>query len=207
MTKKQTATVIESVVGRAVPLPGDDIDTDRIIPARFLKEISFENMGTYLFQDERFDTAGVKKQHPLNDPRYKHANILVVGQNFGCGSSREHAPQAIKRYGFDAIIGESFAEIFAGNCKAIGIPVVRASHQDIQALTAHIKQNPETMITINLESKRIRYFEETFLIDMPDPQRESFLKGTWNVLELLKEHVSEIHDTAQSLPYINGFEK
>ncbi len=197
--------VIESIMGTAVPIEGDDIDTDRIIPARFLKEISFENMGAYLFYDERYDRNNIKKSHPLNEPRFEHATILVVGNNFGCGSSREHAPQSIKRYGIQAIIGESFSEIFAGNAKAIGMPVVTATKAEITALTDSVKKNSKLQITLNLVSKRVRYGEESFLINMPDPQRESFLKGTWNVLELLKSHVNEVQDTAKQLPYISGF--
>ena len=193
---------IESIIGHAAPLPGDDIDTDRIIPARYLKEISFENMGNYAFIDERFDEDGVKKKHPLNDPRYANPSILIVGKNFGCGSSREHAPQAIKRFGINAIIGESFAEIFAGNCKAIGLPVVCADAPSIEALTQHVKQRPDTTITINLVSKRVRYFEEAFPIQLPDPQRESFISGNWDVLGLLKANETKIDALASSLPYI-----
>ena len=192
---------IESIIGSGIPLLGDDIDTDRIIPARFLKEISFENMGKYVFKDERFDSDGVKKAHSFNDPRYEKGSILIVGKNFGCGSSREHAPQAIFRYGVRAIIGESFAEIFSGNCKAIGLPAVRASQRDIETLVSFVKKRPETPITINLVSKRVRYFEESFLIDIPAPQRESFLTGTWNVLSLLKENNLQISKVAQNLPY------
>tara|TARA_A100001015_G_scaffold313054_1_gene419435 strand:- start:4880 stop:5491 length:612 start_codon:yes stop_codon:yes gene_type:complete len=192
---------IDSVIGNGIPLLGDDIDTDRIIPARFLKEISFDNMGNYVFMDERFESSGVKKAHPLNDPRYEKGSILIVGKNFGCGSSREHAPQAIFRYGVKAIIGESFAEIFSGNCKAIGLPAVRASQKAIESLVEFIKKRPDTPITINLVSKRVRYFEESFLIDIPEPQRESFLTGTWNVLGLLKENTDQINKVAMSLPY------
>ncbi len=193
--------VIESVIGKALPLVLDDIDTDRIIPARFLKEITFENMGQYAFIDERQESSGEKNDHPFNKVDYKNAKILLVGKNFGCGSSREHAPQALKRYGIQAIIGESFAEIFAGNCKAIGLPVVYANKDDIKTLEAYIIKHPETRVTLNLVSNRVRYFEESFLISMPTPQRESFLKGTWNVLELLKKQSVEIDILHNSLPY------
>ena len=179
--------VIESVMGTAVPVLGDDIDTDRIVPARFLKEVSFEKMGDYLFIDERQDQEGQSKDFIIDQPNYAGASILIVGKNFGCGSSREHAPQAIKRFGFKAIIGESFAEIFAGNCKAIGVPVVRATKDDILKLVQQIEKNPKTQVTVNLVSKRVQFFEDSFLVEMPDPQRESFLKGTWDVLALLKE--------------------
>lgn len=193
--------IIDSVIGTGVPIEGDDIDTDRIIPARFLKEISFENMGKYAFVDERFDEKGMQKTHPFNEPQFEGASILIVGKNFGCGSSREHAPQALKRYGIQAIIGESFAEIFSGNCKAIGVPVVRASRSDLQAIAAFIRQHPKTRITINLVSKLVRYFEESFPIMIPDPQRASFLTGTWSVLDLLKQQTKQVDALASSLPY------
>jgi len=193
---------IEAIIGKGVPVLGDDIDTDRIIPARFLKEISFKNMGKYAFADERFDEKGIQKHHPFNEPRFSDATILIVNKNFGCGSSREHAPQALLRYGIKAIIGESFSEIFAGNCKAIGLPVMKASEIEIVNLAKHIKQHPAATITINLASKRVRYFEETFIIDMPDPHRESFLTGTWNVVELLNQNSNKIDALANTLPYI-----
>ena len=192
---------IESVIGKAIPMVLDDIDTDRIIPARFLKEITFENMGEYAFIDERQDSDGNLKNHPFNDKQFQHASILLVGKNFGCGSSREHAPQALQRYGIKAIIGESFAEIFAGNCKAIGLPVVYATRAEIKQCEAFITKHPDTTVTINLVSKRVRYFEESFLINMPDPQRESFLKGTWNVLDLLKKNDPLIANLDADLPY------
>ena len=192
---------IESIMGTAVPVLGDDIDTDRIIPARFLKEISFDNMGKYVFMDERFNEDGIKKPHPLNDPRYDHASIMLVGKNFGCGSSREHAPQSIKRSGINAIIGESFAEIFSGNCKAIGLPAVCASQDDILTLVDFIKKRPDTPVTLNLVAKRVRYFEEAFSIQLPDPQRDSFLSGTWNVLGMLKENDDKIDRLEKELAY------
>jgi len=192
---------IESVSGKAMPLLLDDIDTDRIIPARFLKEITFENMGKYAFIDERQDSAGNQKDHPFNDMRFQGASVLLVGKNFGCGSSREHAPQALKRYGIKAIIGESFAEIFAGNCKAIGLPVVHAQRSEISACAAFISQKPDTVVSIDLVSKRVRYFEESFLVSMSDPQRESFLTGTWSVLDLLKKNQSQIDQLEANLPY------
>ena len=147
------------ISGKAVPIRGNDIDTDRIIPARFLKEITFNNMGNYLFYDERFNEDGTQKDHPINNPKYSEANIMVVGNNFGCGSSREHAPQSIMRYGITAIIGESFSEIFKGNCKAIGVPVVTASKDIIDQLQTQIESEPNTQFRINIETKTIQYID------------------------------------------------
>ena len=132
--------------GRGIPLPGDDIDTDRIIPARYLREITFETLGRYAFYDVRFDEKGNRKEHPLNDPRFAGGNILIVNRNFGCGSSREHAPQSLMRMGIAAFIGESFAEIFSGNCTALGLPAVRVSHQDAQELQALVNADPAAAI-------------------------------------------------------------
>lgn len=194
---------IEAITGTAIPLFYDDIDTDRIIPARYLKEISFKNMGKYAFYDERFDTTGVKKNHPFNDPRFNNGSILLVGKNFGCGSSREHAPQALQRFGITAIIGESFAEIFAGNCKALGLPTIVAAEPDIAACVAYIKKRPHSQLMINLVSKRVRYFEESFPLYLPDSQRASFINGHWNVLSLLKQNNDRIAKLSRSLPYLN----
>jgi len=188
-------------MGTAVPVLGDDIDTDRIVPARFLKEVSFEKMGEYLFIDERVDAQGCSKNFIIDRSEFVDASILIVGKNFGCGSSREHAPQAIKRFGFKAIIGESFAEIFAGNCKAIGIPVVRADKQDIDKLVQQIEKNPKTQVVVNLVSERVQFFEDSFLVHIAPPQRESFLKGTWDVLALLKERSELVKTLSDQLYY------
>jgi 3-isopropylmalate/(R)-2-methylmalate dehydratase small subunit len=145
------------IKGRAVPIRGEDIDTDRIIPARFMKSITFEGLGQYLFYDERFDEAGNPKPHPLNDPRYQGATILLVESGFGSGSSREHAPQAIKRAGFKAIIGESFAEIFFGNAIAIGLPAVTLAPEDLAVLFQAVEANPELEVEIDLVSKEVRF--------------------------------------------------
>ena len=144
------------VEGRGIPLPGDDIDTDRIIPARYLREITFESLGKYAFYDERFDEAGAEKpwptgdkrelKHPLNDPRFQGGAILVVGRNFGCGSSREHAPQSLMRMGITAFIGESFAEIFSGNCTALGLAAARVSHEDALAISGMVEHDPGAII-------------------------------------------------------------
>lgn len=194
-------TVITTLSGKGCPIVGNDIDTDRIIPARFLKEITFENMGHYLFYDVRFDQNETPKTHTLNEMRYKDASIMVVNDNFGCGSSREHAPQAIMRYGFKAIIGESFAEIFAGNCSQIGVPVVTADAGDIATLQSALETDPTLDITLDLTTKTAQFGNTTFPIEIPESRREAFIQGTWNVLELLKQNTNAIQTLESQLPY------
>lgn len=192
---------IINIEGRGVSVLGNDIDTDRIIPARFLKEITFEKMGDYLFVDERFDQEGKEKGHPLTNPIYKGATIMVVGQNFGCGSSREHAPQAIKRFGFNAIIGESFAEIFAGNCKAIGVPTIRVSASQREEISTIIESSPTETISIDIQTSLITIAKKTWKATIPTAHQESFLQGTWNVIHLLRENSPLTKKVSQQLPY------
>lgn len=194
-------TIITQVSGSAVPVPGADIDTDRIIPARFLKEISFDNMGNYLFYDVRFNADQSPKEHPLNDTKYLDASIMIVGRNFGCGSSREHAPQAIHRYGINAIIGESFAEIFAGNCKAIGMPLVTADKETLDTLSELVSKNPKLELKIDIQAKTVTCDGKIYQVDMSSSHRESFLKGYWNVLSLLKENSEKTKALSENLYY------
>jgi len=189
--------------GTAVPIRGDEIDTDRIVPARFLKEITFEKMGEYLFFDSRFSSSNEKLDHPLNDPKYKGATILIVGKNFGCGSSREHAPQSIVRYGIWAIIGESFAEIFSGNCKALGLPTVTVSPEDISKLFKVTESKPSTEYTIDLVRKTIRFNSTTLPLDMPEARRKALLEGIWSSTNMLKANSHLVRETAGRLPYIH----
>ncbi|RAP32944.1 3-isopropylmalate dehydratase small subunit [Candidatus Marinamargulisbacteria bacterium SCGC AG-439-L15] len=195
------SAIRDKVVGRAVPIRGNELDTDRIIPARYLKEITFEHMGDYLFYDERFNQDGSEKDYPLNDVRFKGASIMVVENNFGCGSSREHAPQAILRHGFQALIGESFAEIFAGNCKALGMPALTASKSDIARLLTHIESYPEVELTLDVALKTVHFGEETINLDLHDARRQAFLEGTWDELSLLKGNVDKITEVTNRLPY------
>src|SRR5499433_3604072 len=150
---------ITKITGTAVPIKGNDIDTDRIIPARYLKEVTFARMGDYPFFDERFDASGKKKDHPLNDPEYNGASVLFVNKNFGCGSSREHAPQALYRFGIQAIVGESFAAIFAGNCTIMGVPAVTVSAKEMEQLMKSVEDNPQTWFTVDIENKKITFGE------------------------------------------------
>ncbi len=193
------------VSGRGIPLPGDDIDTDRIIPARYLREITFEALGKYAFQDERFDEAGKPKPHPLNDPRWKGGAILVVGRNFGCGSSREHAPQSLMRMGIAAFIGESFAEIFSGNCTALGLPAVRVSHGDAGTIAGLVEADPGAAITIDLDAQAVTVAGRRFSFTMPEADRRSLLTGEWDSTSVLLAQRDAIKAAAARIPYVSGF--
>lgn len=191
----------ERLSGFAVPIVGDDIDTDRIVPARFLKEITFENMGKYLFHDVRYDENGAKKQHILNEVRYSKASIMIVNKNFGCGSSREHAPQAILRAGFSVILGESYSEIFLGNCMAIGIVAVTMAEKDIADLQRQIESDPSVIVSVNLLEKRVELNQSAYEIRISEPRRQAFLSGTWDTLTVLKKNQTLIKEMDKQLPY------
>jgi len=195
------------VQGRAIPLPGDDIDTDRIIPARYLREITFESLGQYAFQDERFDEKGAPRQHPLNDPRFTGGAILLVNRNFGCGSSREHAPQSLMRMGIQAFIGESFAEIFSGNCTALGLPAVRVSAEDAQALMGIVQADPKVVVAIDLSAGSITASGRRFPFTMPESDQRSLASGDWDSTAVLLSNAKDIRATAARIPYVNGFSR
>ncbi len=201
---------ITKIEGTAIPVEGNDIDTDRIIPARYLKEITFTSMGNYPFYDERFDTDGNSKGHPFDDPRFQGASILLVNKNFGCGSSREHAPQALMRWGIKAVVGESFAEIFAGNCTMLGIPVVTASATHVQELMEQTKSSPQTAVVIDLEHQEIRYGaapEPTRIgLEIPESRLKAFMHGTWDSTGILLSNAEKTKAVAERLPYISGFD-
>ncbi len=187
--------------GRAVPLRGEDIDTDRIIPARFMKSITFEGLGQYLFHDERFDEKGNPKPHPLNDPRYQGATILLVEAGFGSGSSREHAPQAIKRAGFRAIIGESFAEIFFGNATAIGLPCVSLAPEDLAVLFQRVEQDPNLEVEIDLVNKEVRFGDKVAPLFLREEAREALVEGLWDPIGELLEAGELLDQFDRRLPY------
>jgi 3-isopropylmalate/(R)-2-methylmalate dehydratase small subunit len=195
------------VSARGLPLPGDDIDTDRIIPARYLTAVTFTDLGSHAFADERFDEGGRMRTHPFNDPRYQGAGILIVNKNFGCGSSREHAPQSLMRWGIQALIGESFAEIFSGNCTAIGIPAVRADRSAVDRLMEIVSRDPDALITIDLESKEISVLEECFPCDMPEGDRKMLSSGRWDTTGVLLANLPLIRETAARIPYLRGFSR
>jgi len=192
---------IISIIGRGIPLPGDDIDTDRITPARFLKAITFDGIEKALFCDERENTP----DHPIDNPAFKGGNILFVGKNFGSGSSREHAPQALKRFGIDALVGVSFAEIFAGNCFAIGVPVVTVLAEELESLMSQTLEYPEILYELNLEKKEIFFGDSSISIDIQENQRSSFLNGNWDMLQNLMSNLPKAREVTDELPYCNDF--
>jgi 3-isopropylmalate/(R)-2-methylmalate dehydratase small subunit len=196
---------ITKVSGTALPMRGNDIDTDRIIPARYLKEVTFARMGEYPFFDERFDGAGKKQDHVFNDPEYRGASILFVNKNFGCGSSREHAPQALYRFGLKAIVGESFAAIFAGNCTIMGVPTVTVATPDMEQLMKSVEEAPRTEYTIDLEAKTLAYAGRKIAIDLPETYRSALTSGSWDSTSLLRANLEQVKQTAAKLPYINHF--
>lgn len=193
---------ITEVKGRGVYVPGDEIDTDRIIPARFMKCVTFDSMGEYLFYDVRKNEDGSDKAHPLNDPRFKEASILLTGENFGCGSSREHAPQAIYRYGFRGIVAESFAEIFFGNCTTLGIPCFIAAKEDIKAIAAAIEEDPSVEITLDVVNERICFGERSVTAVIRESAHKALVAGTWDMIGELREGLSEVSKLVAGLPYI-----
>jgi 3-isopropylmalate/(R)-2-methylmalate dehydratase small subunit len=193
---------ITQVSGSAVYVPGSDIDTDRIIPARFMKCITFDGLGEYLFYDVRKNADGSDKEHPLNDPRFKGASILLSGVNFGCGSSREHAPQAIYRYGFRAVVAESFAEIFFGNCTTLGIPCAVAAAADLQRLRDAIEKNPQLTVTVDVEKNRVFFGDENFTVNIAETARDALTSGKWDPIADLLEGESAVAATADALYYM-----
>ena len=198
-----TEKTVTSVTGTAVPVRGNDIDTDQIVPARFLKEVTFDNMGEYAFYDVRRDDDGSLNDHPFN--RYTNASILVVNQNFGCGSSREHAPQALMRWGIDGLIGESFAEIFAGNCQALGIPTATANHETVEWIMEQVEADPTLEISIDVEAETATVGNEPVDVTINDSQREALLQGIWDTTALMKSYMDEVRQTANEMPYLNDF--
>ena len=191
---------ITRVSGRALPLRGHDIDTDRIIPARFLVAVSFEGLEKHVFEDDRKDGG-----HPFDAPQYQGARVLFVNRNFGCGSSREHAPQAIRRKGFRAVVGESFSEIFFGNSVALGMPCVSGSPADVARLQAVIEDTPGVEIAIDIESQQLQCGDWRMAISLPPAARESFVDGTWDATGLLLDRFEEVEATLARLPYVNGW--
>lgn len=193
---------ITQIAGRGVYVPGDDVDTDRIIPARFMKCVTFDGLGEYAFYDERKTADGKDKPHPLNEKRYEGASILLAGSNFGCGSSREHAPQALYRFGFRAIIAESFAEIFFGNSITLGMPCVIMEGGDIRALAAMTEKDPPMEITIDLTEKKVSAGDMDFPARIADHAHEALVSGKWDAIADLLEGADEVKSLSSRLPYM-----
>jgi 3-isopropylmalate/(R)-2-methylmalate dehydratase small subunit len=189
------------IAGRGIPVPGNDIDTDRIIPARFLKEVTFESMGEHAFEDAKRQNP----EHPFNQKVYQGAAVLVVGQNFGCGSSREHAPQALMRWGIRAIVGGSFGEIFFGNCVMLGIPCLVASQADLEWLQKAIGRDPQASVAVDVEKQEVRCGDRVIKATVPDGPRNQLVAGTWDSTAVLLEAGAAIETTAGKLPYVKGF--
>jgi 3-isopropylmalate/(R)-2-methylmalate dehydratase small subunit len=196
---------IVEVSGTGLPLRGNDIDTDRIIPARFLRSVSFEGLEAHLFADDIQQALAQHATHAMTDAKYAAASILVVNRNFGCGSSREHAPQAIRRKGFRAVVGQSFSEIFFGNSVALGMPCVAAGQAEVDRLQRLIEEHPATELVIDLDSLRLRCGEVTIPVSLPSAARESFLDGTWDATGLLIDRYEQVEETMRRIPYLTGW--
>jgi 3-isopropylmalate/(R)-2-methylmalate dehydratase small subunit len=195
-------TTIEAVSGTGCVLRGDDIDTDRIIPARFMKDITFDDMGNHLFEDAR---KAAKGNHPLDDERFFGSEILVVGKNFGCGSSREHAPQSLMRFGFRAFIGQSFADIFAGNCCSLGLVCITLDEANAESLRENIELDPEQTISIDVAAQTVTSRSGVMRGSIPEGTRNRLLEGQWNATSLLMDAGKKIEETASTLGYVSGY--
>jgi 3-isopropylmalate/(R)-2-methylmalate dehydratase small subunit len=198
-------SIISSVSGRGIPVRGNDIDTDRIIPARFLRCVTFDGLGAHAFEDDRLQLKALGKLHSFDDTRFVGAKVLVANANFGCGSSREHAPQAIARWGVQAIIAVSYSEIFHGNCVAMGLPAVRVSLADSEAIQSAIEANPAVEITVDLQANQVRVAGMSYVCQLADGPRKQFLTGQWDALGELVEGLPQVKAKAAKLPYLNAF--
>jgi len=192
---------ITRVTGTAIPLLLDDIDTDRIIPARYLRCVTFDGLGEHAFRDDRES----RDDHPFDHPHHAEAEVLIAGRNFGCGSSREHAPQSLMHWGIDVIVAESFAEIFFGNCTSLGIPCVTAARADLKKLEEIAKASPKTEFTVDLETLTVKAGDIEVPCHMPDGPRKALMTGQYDALGQLLETAEDIEETARSLPYMSNF--
>lgn len=192
---------ITAVTGRALPLRGNELDTDRIMPARFLKAVTFDGLERHVFEDDRKDNPN----HPFNNAAYAGAAILVVNENFGCGSSREHAPQGLLRWGIKAIVGESYSEIFRGNSSVLGVPCFTAPKAEIEKLQAYIEQHPQTVVTADVSTGTISAGDLTIQGTLPAGVRDAFLTDKWNPTAMLLADFDAVKGTATRLPYVSGF--
>ena len=195
------STCVDRLKGSGLPLRGDNIDTDRIIPARFLKAVTFDGLGDHVFEDDREALA----DHPFSNPAYQHARVLLTNDNFGSGSSREHAPQALKRWGISVCVGESFSEIFRGNSLAIGLPCVTVSHEDIERLMNVVEATPSARFTLVLSDRTLTVDGTSVSVGIEDSARDAFLTGTWDATGMLLDDFDVVRGVASRVPYIRGF--
>jgi len=199
-----SASAVTRVAGPAIVVPGNDMDTDRIMPARFLKSITFAGLEAHVFEDDRVQAAASGAMHPFDDPSRRQARILIAGVNFGCGSSREHAPQALYRWGIRAIVAESFAEIFFGNSLMIGLPCVTASPADLEALRAAAADSTAEII-VDINARRVEAGSIHAQAHLPDATRDALLSGAWDATSLLLDNYGQVETRAAAIPYIAGF--
>jgi len=200
-----TDRFIDRMSGRAIPLRGHDIDTDRIIPARYLKSVTFEGLEGHAFEDDRKQLEERGHLHPFWNPRYKGASVLLVNRNFGCGSSREHAPQALQRWGIRAVVGESFSEIFFGNSVALGLPCLTVSAEDIEALMSAVEASPAVELALSVKNESIEVDGRRYRAAVPPGAREALTSGSWDATAALLDDFDQVRAVAASLPYIQGF--
>ena len=199
-TESSTSTVRSRITGTVVPVRGNDIDTDRIIPARYLRTVTFDGLGEHAFEDDRAGGG-----HAFDDPRFGGASVLVANDNFGCGSSREHAPQALMRWGIEAFVAQSFAEIFFGNCVSLGVPCMVAEAADVEQLMAAVEADAAITVECDVETQLVRFGGQQIPASVPAGPRQQFLNGSWDALGQLLDDPSAIASAATRLPYINGF--
>ena len=199
------AEKIQIIEGRALPMRGDDIDTDRIMPARFLKSITFEGLEQHVFEDDRLEATRSEHLHPFDDPKYQGASILIANRNFGSGSSREHAPQGLRRWGIRAIVGESFAEIFFGNSLMMGLACVTASASDIEALMSLVERDPQARLKVDLKAGTCAAPGLTVPVSIPEHVRDTLMTGAWDTTGLLLDHYEQVNAVSARLPYLSGF--
>jgi len=196
---------ITKITGAGVPVHGNDIDTDRIIPARFLRCVSFDGLGAHAFEDDRLGEKAKGRVHPFDEKRFEGASVLVVNANFGCGSSREHAPQAIYRWGIRAIVGVSYSEIFYGNTVAMGMPCLHVSAADAEAIQTLVEADPKAQIEVDLEANEVRIAGKSFVATIPEGPRKQFLSGGWDATSELLADFGDIEAVAKKLPYVRAF--
>lgn len=196
---------VRKLSGTALPLRGADIDTDRIMPARFLRVVTFSGLEEHVFEDDRAQLRAAGKLHPFDDPRFSGATILLAGGNFGCGSSREHAPQGLQRAGIRAIVGESFSEIFFGNSLALGLPCLVGAAADVRSLMGVVEAQPSTLLEVDVQKLTVSHAGGTLAVTLPAAAQEALVSGVWDATGLLVADPQAIRATAERLPYLNGF--